>query len=604
MKIQIGRLLLLVACALLATETMGAAPRYGQTITRGSGGHVGQCGGMVVSGQRKHEKKEPVILSYRPDRTDHFLFARDAASRNMRDFDWTRHREEYVKGLNRGEAPIRVTASPYGGLVRGDGKWALSPENMRRVFYDGLLKIESPEKTSPEWRRMFFEAASWRYPQDGTMRSAKDYFENKVRWTRQALCNGSWDAEPLKVLEAAVGVLTEVAEWSFRKTRVPEEPQQSAASFSFGMPEAAVRKAEEAASRQTSMRLLCDVLRSSRLTLAEETWEKCNLMLGEAYKRQDRVALERLHLIKKRILGSLDDEERKTLLNRMPPADRPQTDEAPHVVMRVRMESKEFIVGEPVAFVLEFNSAWRNGAAVFLGGDGVENLRIELSDGNTSRSCIPSPRRGVSSMCTIVPTAGQPKSVGVLLHDFSVSELVPGRYQMTVSVVDNQGLKALPPPEGTRWVCPGPAQGSFQVVEASEDTWAGMQERLARWSMASKKGDNDPVWKRWQAREAILLSRHSSAWVQHEAWMRHHEWEGDDELRGLVKSLVDSGRVQAVRTMIAAILDNPEASSRDRLILCDALRQLGALEWKDERAALLAPWEDEIRGARPLTIDD
>ncbi len=155
------------------------------------------------------------------------------------------------------------------------------------------------------------------------MRGAQSYFADKVRWTRMALYNGSFEEEPAKVLEMAVGVLTEVAEWGFRKERLEELSPQSEKSFPLGMPEAAARKAEETAIRLCNMEVLYEDLEASRLTLAKETWEKCNLMLADAVRRQDRVELERLRLLKKRILGSLDEAEREAMLRLMPPADRP-----------------------------------------------------------------------------------------------------------------------------------------------------------------------------------------------------------------------------------------------------------------------------------------
>ena len=92
------------------------------------------------------------------------------------------------------------------------------------------------------------------------------------------------------------------------------------------MPGVAARKAQLTVTQEHLLEELFDVLENIRLPLANETWEKCNLMLADAVRRQDRVGLERLRLVKKRILGSLDEAEREAMLRLMPPADRPPSE--------------------------------------------------------------------------------------------------------------------------------------------------------------------------------------------------------------------------------------------------------------------------------------
>ncbi len=335
MKIPTQRLLLVAACSLLAAAVASDGVGHGtsrRSRLRYIMHHRTGCGGgLVVASPQKHEKKEPVILSYRPDRTDHFLFARDVANKNTRNFGWGKHREEYVDKLTKRKSIIRVSCRTYSRedferLHRIDGFSHVFTATQLSDFIEELHKVDYPKDSSEEWRRIFFEAIAWRYPQDGTFWGSQSYFSDKVKWTRMALYNGSFEAEPTKVLEAAVGVLTEVAEWGFRKERLKEVSPQTGSSFPFGMPEAAARKSEEAAIRLLNMELLYENLEAARLTLAKETWEKCNLMLGEAYRRQDRVELERLRLLKKRILGSLDEAERDAMLRLIPPADRPPSE--------------------------------------------------------------------------------------------------------------------------------------------------------------------------------------------------------------------------------------------------------------------------------------
>lgn len=335
MKNPFGIQLLVVACALLATVVASDGVGHG-TSRRSRISYImhhrtGCGGGLVVSSPQKHEKKEPIILSYRPDRADHFLFSRSAEIKfsqdyrmNVYHFGWEDHRKEYVAVLSKGESLVHTSSQSYRQEDKDiDGFSHVFTVPYGNHFIEELHKVDYPKDSSDEWRRTFFEAASWRYPQDGTFCGAQSYIANKVKWTRKALYNGSFEEEPTKVLEVAVGVLTEVAEWGFRKERLQELSPQTEQAFPSGMPEEAARKTEEAAIRLINMELLHDYLEASRLTLAKETWEKCNLMLGEAYKRQDRVALERLRLLKKKILGSLDEGERDALLRMMPPADRP-----------------------------------------------------------------------------------------------------------------------------------------------------------------------------------------------------------------------------------------------------------------------------------------
>lgn len=278
-------------------------------------------------------------------------------------------------------------------------------------------------------------------------------------------------------------------------------------------------------------------------------------------------------------------------------------DEAQHVSMRVRMVSEEFVVGEPVAFVLEFDNPEDDKAAVYLGGDGIGTVCIELSNGAESRMCFPPIRGGASVILRIVPRPGSPVRQGVFLNDFNVERLEPGEYEMTVAVEDDPWMGAIAPPKGTRWERPRPAKGAFRVVDASEANRPGLEKRLERW-MEAAQADNDSVWRRGMARKAILLSRHPAAWAVQEAWFRNYEWRGDDEFQYLVESLLDSGRDGVLQNMVVEILKNPQASVSERMILCYALQRHGALEWKDDRAAFLAPWTNEIRRASPLTISD
>ena len=203
MKIQIRWLMMVAACALLATTVASDGAGHGtsrRSRLRYIMHHRTGCGGgLVVASPQKHEKKEPVILSYRPDRADHFLFARDRESRLARlPVGWSKKFDEYIAVLN---------------------------------------TTDSCSVQTDDWKRAFFEAATWRFPQNGPTFVARKFFKAKAEWTRKAFHNGSWEAEPIKVLEASVEVLTEVAEWGFRKERAKKVLPQTGEFFLLECPE-------------------------------------------------------------------------------------------------------------------------------------------------------------------------------------------------------------------------------------------------------------------------------------------------------------------------------------------------------------------------------
>lgn len=67
---------------------------------------------------------------------------------------------------------------------------------------------------SQRWRALFLDTAAWRYPRNGQLDVAGQYFRQKSAWAQRALENPEWmhDAE---ILEAAAEILSEIGEWSF-----------------------------------------------------------------------------------------------------------------------------------------------------------------------------------------------------------------------------------------------------------------------------------------------------------------------------------------------------------------------------------------------------
>lgn len=278
--------------------------------------------------------------------------------------------------------------------------------------------------------------------------------------------------------------------------------------------------------------------------------------------------------------------------------------DASHVVMDVQMESSEFTVGEPVAFVVQLDNADNTGEAVFLGGNGIGNLRIELSDGCWSRTCFATISAGLTFLFRPVPSPGHPFRFGVFLDDFIDGGLDPGEYTMTVSVESTASVEGIPPPEKAVWVLPAPATATFRVVESTPAAWRGVVQRFSHWLELEKSSNSLAAWPPWEARRAVLFSHHPAAWMIQEDWLRNRSWRGFEELKGLAESLLASGRDGVVRLLVRAVLENPETVSADRQTLLWVLKKHGALEWHDERATLLAPWMDEIREASSLYIID
>ena len=250
-----------------------------------------RCGpGMAIQLRPKKEWKEQVVRSYHPERRDHFLFAKGAGAREIPREEW----------------------KPWWEKIKG---------------WDAVLgKVDPRGGREEEWRRMYLEAAAWRYPRDGDLLTAVAYFKHRAEWTRRAFHNGTWRSDPETVLTAAVGVLTEMAEWSFPREWVMDGEGDGRkgvrpARASPGTPEALARKAENAAKRRKTLDILDIVLRGSRRSLANETWERCEFMLSKAQLNRDAAAIARLVPLRKRILGSLDDYEREQLLRGNPPLD-------------------------------------------------------------------------------------------------------------------------------------------------------------------------------------------------------------------------------------------------------------------------------------------
>ena len=274
------------------------------------------------------------------------------------------------------------------------------------------------------------------------------------------------------------------------------------------------------------------------------------------------------------------------------------------VTMDIQMENNEFAVGEPIAFVLRFRNPSGAAEAVSLGGEGIGNLHIELSDDRTTRACCPPVRGGVVMEFDAVPIPSCPFLQGVLLDDFTEGNLPPGKYGMTVSVVEQPWLEQIPPPENTEWVLPKPASAEFRVVAASDEARPAMERRFRRWLKLASGGLRSEAWPSWTARRAVLLSHHPMAWKVQEAWIRTEAWEDFEELHALAESLLDSGRDGMVRLLVSRVLENPHVDKALRGEVLYLLRLRGALDWKDERGALLSPWMDEMRQAAPLSYSD
>lgn len=273
-----------------------------------------------------------------------------------------------------------------------------------------------------------------------------------------------------------------------------------------------------------------------------------------------------------------------------------------HLVMRVDMASAEVAVGEPVAFALEFDNPEGSQESVALGYNGMGNVRIELSDGRATRRFNPPPREGgVSLDPCLTPIPGRPAFEGLFLDDFVQGGLEPGEYRMSVSLVESPHIDFIPPPKGTRWVLPAPAEASFRVVEAAEGVRPDVEKRLARWLDAALS-DEDPVWRSWIARRAILLSRHPAAEEIQLTWLRDAAWSGFDEFRLLADALLDPGRVDALEALVSALSGNPECDGWERNVLLDSLRRHGVAEWEDERRAMIEPWREQIREAGAMGI--
>ena len=203
----------------------------------------------------------------------------------------------------------------------------------------------------------------------------------------------------------------------------------------------------------------------------------------------------------------------------------------------------------------------------------------------------------------LTPIPGRPAFEGLFFDDFAQVGLEPREYRMTVSLVESPYIGFIPLPKGTRWVLPAPAEASFRVVEAAEEVRPDVEKRLARW-MDAARTDEDPVWRSWLARRAILLSRHPAAEKIQLTWLRDAAWSGFEEFRLLADALLDSGRVDAVEVLVSALLENPESSGMERNVLLYSLRQHGAADWKDERSTLLWPWKEQILQASPMIISD
>lgn len=277
------------------------------------------------------------------------------------------------------------------------------------------------------------------------------------------------------------------------------------------------------------------------------------------------------------------------------------------MTMDIQMESHEFAVGEPIAFVLRLENAGGTGEAVSLGGDGVDNLRIELCTAGCSRALFPPSQGGVRMVLHAVPAPAKPVCHGVFLDDFVEGSLKPGDYAMTVSVVPDPGLEHSEhclPPGNSVWVLPKPASAEFRVVAASDEARPAMERRFRRWWKLATGGLRSEAWPSWTARRAVLLSHHPMAWKVQEEWLRTEAWEDFEELHALAESLLDSGRDGMVRLLVSGVLENPHVDKALRGEVLYLLRLRGALDWKDERGALLSPWMDEMRQAAPLSYSD
>ena len=197
------------------------------------------------------------------------------------------------------------------------------------------------------------------------------------------------------------------------------------------------------------------------------------------------------------------------------------------------------------------------------------------------------------------PSPGHPFRLGILLDAFTGGGLEPGEYTMTLSVAADNCAAARTPRENAVWVLPRPATASFRVVESTTEAWCGVTERFSRW-MKLVAGDSESEWFPSVARKAVLLSHHPLAWAVQEEWLREGDWHGVEEFQCLAESLLESGRAGIVPLMVSAVLEKPQAEPAVRKTLLNILKKYGALDWHDDRAALLAPWMNEIRGASSL----
>ena len=183
---------------------------------------------------------------------------------------------------------------------------------------------ESEASGTGEWRRLYMDAAAWRYPRNGQLDVAIGYFQKKSAWTQRILGKPEWmhDAE---ILEAAAEILSEIGEWSFPRGMLwfeakPGQGVLRAAGVERpdDLPDeaskAAWRKAVEEDARRRALLKLQDVLALARRDIAKAAWWHCKQAMVAAEKEKDEQSLARLKAVKARILASVEADYRLFLL--------------------------------------------------------------------------------------------------------------------------------------------------------------------------------------------------------------------------------------------------------------------------------------------------
>jgi hypothetical protein len=129
-----------------------------------------------------------------------------------------------------------------------------------------------------------------------------------------------------EILEAAAGVLEEIAEWSFPvdelwfESRPGQEALRAAGvqspdDLSDDASRESYREAVSADARRHDLAKLQECLFSERRVLAQKTWWHCMQALSEAEQSGDTTAQRRLDHVKTRIVGSVEPAERDRLIH-------------------------------------------------------------------------------------------------------------------------------------------------------------------------------------------------------------------------------------------------------------------------------------------------